>query len=117
MVQFIAGRQFRPAALALTIAAMVMGLTWALGDRFDGRWDLVLGIFAVSVGTVLTVGWFINSYATARAGMLLSVALWGFTAITSYAVLHALTSAGIALALAVLAGGSYWTDARDPETP
>lgn len=117
MVQFIAGRQFRPAALALTIAALVMGLTWALGDRFDGRWDIVLGIYGVSVGAVLTVGWFINSYDTARAGMLMSVALWGFTAITAYTVLGSLTTAGIALALATLAGGSYWIDARERETP
>jgi hypothetical protein len=117
VTQFIAGRQFRPAALALTIAATVMGFTWGLGDRFEGSWDLILGMYAVAVGAVLAVGWFINSYPTARAGMLMSVALWGFTAITAWTALAAPTTAGVALALAVLAGGSYWADARDPETP
>lgn len=106
----LAGRRIQPAAFAMTLAALAVGLTWIGADRVAGPYELVIGVAGIAAAGVLTAGWLINRTAIMRAGLLLSVAVWCLVAWVAWTGAHSITSALLALAWAVLAGGSYWLE-------
>lgn len=112
MTTALLSRRFRPAALALMLAAFAIAVTWTTTDRFEGIWDVVMGSAAAIVGLVLFTGWVTNRDEPLYAGLLASMILWGFVSWTAFATLTAYTSGLIALAWMTLAAGSYWLERR-----
>lgn len=108
-------RTFRPATLALAIAALFLGLTWELQDRFDGPFDNVIGAAALSAATVLFLAWWFDSHRARRAGLLISVGLWSAISAFAFMNLTAWTSGLLSLAWAFLAGGTFWVEAANKE--
>jgi hypothetical protein len=106
----LAGRRIQPAAFAITLAALSIGLTWWGTDRVAGPWETAIGAAGISTATLLTIGWAGNWLAVMRAGLLASCVLWPFVAWVALTGLGSLTSGLLALAWAVLAGGSYWLE-------
>jgi hypothetical protein len=105
-------RRFRPAAMALMLAAFSVALTWTTTDRFEGNWDMVMGSWALLVGLLLFAGWLVNKDGLMMLGLLVSVVLWGFVSWTAFVTLAAYTSGLIAIAWMVLAAGTYWLERR-----
>lgn len=121
----LAGRRIQPAAFAITLAALSVGLTWWGTERVEGPWESVVGVAGVGSAAILTAGWILNSPWLMRAGLLVSAALWVFVAWVAFVGVGSLTSGLLACAWAVLAGGSYWLEeveaqaerARTPGVP
>lgn len=108
-------RRFQPAALALGIAAVVLGVTWLDGERFSGHWDHAAAAGAGVVAGTLLVGWFQTNVRVMRAGLLMSTGLWLFAAWVAWIGGANATSVFLALAWAVLAAGSYYLETHDPD--
>lgn len=111
----LAGRRIQPAAFAITLAALSIGLTWWGAERVAGPWETVVGIGGVATATVLTVAWAGNWTCLMRAGLLAATVLWSFVAWVAFVGVGSLTSGLLALAWAVLAGGSYWLEQLEVE--
>ena len=111
----LAGRRIQPAAFAITLAALAIGLTWIADERVDGPWETVIGVTAITTATVLTIGWALNRPGIMRAGLLAAVMVWSFVAWVAFVGVGSLTSGLLAIAWAVLAGGSYWLEALEAE--
>ena len=106
----LAGRRIQPAAFALTLAALSIGLTWYGTDRVDGPWEAVIGLGGIGTALWLTAGWVANSTFIMRTGMLAATVVWTFVGWVAFVALGSLTSGLLACAWAVLAGGSYWME-------
>ena len=106
----VAGRRIQPAALAITLAALSLGFTYAGTDRVIGPWENVLAILGFTTAIILFAGWALNDTRIMRAGLLLAVVMWTFTAWIAAVGLGALTSFLLALAWTVLAAGSYFME-------
>jgi hypothetical protein len=92
----------RPVTLALTIAALSLGAGWlAKGDY------VILGWVALATAAVMVAAWALDRDRIMRASMLISVALWTYAAYAAIVIVQSPTSAMIAFAWAVLAGGTY----------
>lgn len=112
MATALLSRRFRPAAMALMLAAFAVGVTWTTTDRFSGVFDLVMGSAAALVGLILFSGWLMNRDGPMMVGLLASVVLWGFIAWTAFVTLTSYTSGLLALAWMTLAVGTYWLERR-----
>lgn len=110
MVATFFQRAFRPAALALAIAAMGLGFSWLVQDRIEGPFDNIVAGTAVGISLVLILAWYYDSDRARRAGFILSTWLWVTTSAVAFMSLDGWTSGLISLSLAVLAGGSYWAE-------
>ena len=110
MIRIITGRPFRVAVISLGLAALALGSTWVTGNRFDGLWDAVMGGWALAVALILLGSWWLRDDKGVRAGLFLSVILWGFTALINTVSLGTATSSLIALCWLFLAGGTYWLE-------
>ena len=115
MVRRFFERTFRPATMALALAALFLGMTWLTSDRIAGPFDNVVGGGALAASAVLFLSWYFDSHRARRAGLLLSVALWSAISSVAFMNLSAWTSGLLALAWAFLAGGSYWIEAANKE--
>lgn len=106
----LAGRRIQPAAFAITLAALSVGLTWWNADRVEGEWETVIGVGGIAVAIWLTAGWVANATIIMRTGILAACVLWTFVAWVAFVGLGSLTSGLLACAWAVLAGSSYWME-------
>ena len=106
----LSGRRIQPAAFAITLAALSIGLTWINADRVEGPWETVIGVGGIGTAIWLTAGWAANSTLIMRTGMLAATVLWTFVAWVAFVAVGSLTSGLLAVAWAVLAGGSYWLE-------
>jgi len=104
---------FRPATIALGMAALFLGGSWLAQDPIKGPFDNVVGAIALGVSLILFIAWGYDSPRCRRIGLLLSVGLWSSIASIAFINLTAWTSGLIALAWAFLAGGSYWAEVSD----
>ena len=99
----------RPVTLALTIAALSLGAGWlAKGDY------VVLGWVALATAAVMVAAWALDRDRVMRASMLVSVALWTYAAYAAIVIVGSPTSAMLAVAWAVLAGGTYLAGTEYP---
>ncbi len=117
MIARLFRRAFRPAAMALAIACLALGLSWAIQDRIDGLFDNLVAGVAIGVALVLFAAWYYDSDRARRFGFLLSVWLWSSVAAVAFMNLAGWTSGLLALAWAILAGGSYWAEVDSTRTP
>lgn len=113
MVAMFFRRAFRPATLALAFAAISVGLAWIIQDRIEGRFDNVMGGFAIGGSIILFLAWWYDSARARRFGLIYSVWLWSSIASIAFMTLASWASALTALAWAFLAGGSYWAEVDD----
>lgn len=115
MSLLIWSRRFQPAALALGLACVVLGVTWLNGERFEGNWDHAAAIIAGIVAGTLLVGWYQSNACVMRVGLLASTGLWLFAAWAAWIGGANATSVWLAVAWAVLAAGSYYLETHDPD--
>jgi hypothetical protein len=106
----LAGRRIQPAAFAVTLASLAVGLTWLGAERVDGPYELAIGAGGLVIAGILTAGWFGNALSVMRCGLLGAVGLWLLVAYVAWVGVGSLTSALLALAWVVLAGGSYFME-------
>lgn len=113
MVAMFFRRAFRPAAMALAIAALFLGFTWSVQDRIDGPFDNVMAGCAIGVALILFAAWWYDSDRARRFGFILSVWLWSAVSSIAFMELIGWTSGLLSLAWAFLAAGSYWAEVDD----
>jgi hypothetical protein len=107
-------RRVQPAAFALTLACLSIGLTWTTADRLDGPWEQIMGGLALGTALVLIVGWCCNSWRLMRWGMATATMVWIYVAwVTLMVNFQSWTSTLLACSWAALAAGSYWLEERD----
>lgn len=103
--------KMRPAAFALTLASVAIGITWAGLERIDGPWEQIVAGFAFASAFTFMAAWLSGSAAVMRIAYAASVFLWVYVAWVSVIALNtAPANWMIALAWASLSGGSYWLE-------
>jgi hypothetical protein len=110
----ILARRVQPAAFALTLACLTMGLNWTSLDIIHGPYEQILGALCLMVTVALFIGWVINSWAVMRWSLLAATFVWLYiTWVTTMVAFSTWVNTGLALSWAALAGGSYWLEERD----
>ena len=124
--KMFAGRRFQPAALSLMIAAAVSGLTllplWPWHTDYHpsphvgGFRDLAThlgGVLALVVAVGFAVAWWARSARLLDRMLQASTFLWIWVAVDGALQGAAAGRVALALAWAILAGGSAWLEQGD----
>lgn len=106
-------RRVQPAAFALALACLSIGITWLGFDRIDGPWEQIVAVSGMFLFAWLTVGWLWNSNRMLRWGLLAGTFLWVYVALVAMLTLRSPANWMLAVCWAVLAAGSYWLEERD----
>lgn len=112
-------RAFRPYALAVTLATLVISVTLAsqntVGDRLDNYFGVVVGGVGLAAVIFITAGWIAYSEALTARGLLLSAGVWvTVTTVTALERPWAFANWGIAACWALASGGSYLLERLRP---
>ena len=103
--------KMRPAAFALTLASVAIGITWSSLERIDGPWEQIVTGFAFGAAFIFIAAWVSGSACLMRTGYAISVLLWVYVSWVSIVALNTVPANWmIALAWASLSGGSYWLE-------
>lgn len=105
-------RTFRPYALAVTLATLVISVTLAsqsvVGDWLDNYFGVAVGGFGFAAAIFIICGWISRSEDLMSRGFLLSCGVWvSVAAVTVLERPQAFANWGIAACWAIASGGSY----------
>lgn len=112
-------RTFRPYALAVTLATVIISVTLAsqgvTGYWLDNYFGVVIGGFGFAASMFITAGWITQWKSLMSRGLLLSAGVWVAVAtVTALERPQAFANWGIAVCWALASGGSYLLERMRP---